>query len=65
MQSVSGLCAVSVESVSGTRYLYHDTQIPVTLPEKVFIFDMFVNCNWVETRWQYTFTHTQYTEHHN
>jgi hypothetical protein len=24
-----------------------------------------VNCNWVDTRWQYTFTHKQYTEQHN
>ena len=23
---------------------------------------MFVNCNWVVTRWQYTFTHKQYIE---
>jgi hypothetical protein len=29
------------------------------------IFDIFVNCNWVDTRRQYTFTHKQYTEHHN
>jgi hypothetical protein len=27
--------------------------------------DIFVNCNWVDTRWQYTFTHKQYIEHHN
>jgi hypothetical protein len=27
--------------------------------------DTFVNCNWVDTRWQYTFTHKQYIEHHN
>jgi hypothetical protein len=27
--------------------------------------DIFVNCNWVGTRWQYTFTHKQYIEHHN
>jgi len=24
--------------------------------------DIFINCNWVVTRWQYTFTHKQYTE---
>ena len=24
--------------------------------------DIFVNCNWVVTRWQYTFTHKQYIE---
>jgi hypothetical protein len=27
--------------------------------------DISVNCNWVHTRWQYTFTHKQYIEHHN
>jgi hypothetical protein len=26
---------------------------------------IFVNCNWVDTRWQYTFTHKEYIEHHN
>jgi hypothetical protein len=26
--------------------------------------DIFVNCSWVDTRWQYTFTHKQYIEHH-
>ena len=25
------------------------------------IYDIFINCNWVVTRWQYTFTHKQYT----
>ena len=25
-------------------------------------FDIFVNCNWVVTRWQYTFTHKQYIQ---
>jgi len=24
--------------------------------------DIFINCNWVVTRWQYTFTHKQYVE---
>jgi hypothetical protein len=39
-------------------------KVSVTL---VFFFDIdiFVNCNWVDTRWQYTFTHKQYIEHHN
>ena len=26
------------------------------------LIDIFVNCNWVVTRWQYTFTHKQYIE---
>ena len=25
-------------------------------------YDLFINCNWVVTRWQYTFTHKQYIE---
>jgi hypothetical protein len=28
-------------------------------------YDIFINCNWVVTRWQYTFTHKQYTEQQN
>jgi len=24
--------------------------------------DIFINCSWVVTRWQYTFTHKQYIE---
>jgi len=28
----------------------------------LMIYDIFVNCNWVVTRWQYTFTHKQYIE---
>jgi hypothetical protein len=28
------------------------------------IYDIFINCNWVVTRWQYTFTHKQYIEQH-
>jgi hypothetical protein len=26
--------------------------------------NIFINCNWVVTPWQYTFTHKQYTEQH-
>jgi len=28
------------------------------------IIDIFINCNWVVTRWRYTFTHKQYIEQH-
>jgi hypothetical protein len=35
------------------------------LHNRIIDIDIFVNCNWVDTRWQYTFTHKQYTEHHN
>jgi len=27
-------------------------------------YDIFINCNWVVTRWQYTFTHKQYIGQH-
>jgi hypothetical protein len=27
-----------------------------------FYIDIFINCSWVVTWWQYTFTHKQYTE---
>jgi hypothetical protein len=27
-------------------------------------YDIFINCNWVVTRWQYTFTHKHYIEQH-
>jgi hypothetical protein len=36
--------------------------------QAVYVFfdiDIFVNCNWVDTRWQYTFTLKQCVEHHN
>jgi len=30
---------------------------------KILIYNIFVNCNWVVTRWQqYTFTHKKYIE---
>jgi hypothetical protein len=28
------------------------------------IYVIFINCNWVVTRWQYTFVHKQYIEQH-
>jgi hypothetical protein len=28
------------------------------------IYDIFIYCNWVVTRWQYTFTHKQYIKQH-
>jgi hypothetical protein len=28
------------------------------------IYDTFINCSWVVTWWQYTFTHKQYIEQH-
>jgi hypothetical protein len=29
-----------------------------------FDIDIFINCNWVVTRWQYKFTHEHYIEQH-
>jgi hypothetical protein len=28
-------------------------------------YDIFINCSWVVTRWQYTITHEHYIEQHN
>ena len=30
----------------------------------IYDIDIFINCNCVVTRWQYTFTQKQYTEQH-
>jgi hypothetical protein len=45
----------ALDGVSGQR------RTPATLHPGI---DIFINCNWVVTRWQYTFTHKQYTEQH-
>jgi len=39
-----------------------DFRLP--LKREIFALDIFINCNWVVTRWQYTFTHKQYIEQH-
>jgi uncharacterized ion transporter superfamily protein YfcC len=31
----------------------------------IIIIIIFINCNWVVTWWQYTFTHRQYTDNTN
>jgi hypothetical protein len=31
----------------------------------MILYYIFINCNWVVTRWQYTFTHKQYIEQQN
>ena len=38
--------------------------IIILLNGYIDIFDIFINCNWVVTLWQYTFTHKQYIEQH-
>ena len=45
-----------------TFYFQNDIQIYSTSAH-VYDNDIFINCNWVVTRWQYTFTHKQYIEH--
>jgi len=32
--------------------------------DTISVIDIFINCNWVVTWWQYTFTHKQYIEQH-
>jgi hypothetical protein len=34
-----------------------DLSAPLYIPHCIFWYDIFINCNWVVTRWQYTFTH--------
>ena len=50
-----------VESTSRSRKLL-DQVDTVNSWWKMIWYDIFVNCNWVVTRWQYTFTHKQYIE---
>jgi hypothetical protein len=56
--------------VKAFGHLYFSSVVVVVVVVVVDI-DTFVNCNWVDTRWQqystvqYTFTHKQYAEQHS
>jgi hypothetical protein len=55
-----------LELLYSERYeIYPMTSCDRHLGSYIIDIDMFVNSNWVDTRWQYTFTHKQYKEHHN
>jgi hypothetical protein len=54
---------IAVESLSKHNFIC--VQKATCFGYILFDIDIFVNCNWVDTRWQYTFTHKQYVEHHN
>jgi hypothetical protein len=46
-------------------YMKTDTHFyHFSLSSTNLILDILINCNWVVTRWQYSFTHKQYTEQH-
>jgi hypothetical protein len=53
--------------VARDRDQWHDLVNTVVIYDIMIrydICDIFINCSWVVTRWQYTFTHKQYTEQH-
>jgi len=67
------LCCVVVcdleTSRMGASYIYDISRLRVNIKRNLIvklclIFDIFVNCNWVVTRRQNTFTHKQYIEQH-
>ena len=47
---------------SGRAMALGSTQPLTEMSTRCVSYDIFVNCNWVVTRWQYTFTHKQYIE---
>jgi hypothetical protein len=53
----------SAPEASGNLHIF--TLLSATEKFTEFDIDIFVNCSWVDTRWQYTFTHKQYIEQHN
>jgi len=60
------MVGVTVEGIYISRHIY-DLRQKGGEKSKILsdmIYDIFINCNWVVTRWQYTFTHEQYIEQH-
>ena len=58
------MVGVTVEGIYISRHIY-DLRQKGGEKSKILsdmIYDIFINCNWVVTRWQYTFTHKQYIE---
>ena len=45
-----------------SKALLYMPQVILQLYIDMIRYDIFVNCNWVVTRWQCTFTHKKYTE---
>ena len=45
-------------------WIASENGISVIIKHQWVICDIFINCNWVVTQWQYTFTHKQYIEQH-
>jgi hypothetical protein len=58
----------SLKSVSEIWAEFAETRKVSDISEEtscnIIIYSIFINCNWVVTRWQHTFTHKQYTEQH-
>jgi len=48
-------------------HFFLSIKLPVAHPKyptHITVYDIFINCSWVVTGWQYTFTHKQYIEQH-
>jgi hypothetical protein len=43
--------------------IYYHSYLTILRYIYIYIY-IYINCSWVVTRWQYTFTHKQYTEQH-
>jgi hypothetical protein len=65
MQRSSILILLLLESCLQTCTTYTIAECTVKNSGWYWYWYILVNCNWVDTRWQYTFTHKQYKEHHN
>jgi hypothetical protein len=67
-----GVCSPQHKPSDGRKNLSKNAQMKATKHvvkmlgeyQTGHLFDIFIDCNWVVTRWQYTFTHEQYTEQH-
>jgi hypothetical protein len=61
-EHTKSLCRKNVE-VFGAFVKLRKANINFVMSVRLSIYDIFINCNWFVTRWQYTFTHKQYIEH--
>jgi len=51
-------CGALTANVARKLHIFH----MLSNSQFIWYIDIFVKYNWVVTRWQYTFTHKQYTE---
>jgi hypothetical protein len=61
---LSFLLSSSMSGLMSVFFYYRHWWQSLYLHILTFRYDIFVNCSWVVTRWQYTFTHKQCIEQH-